>query len=115
MRSPLPPAAAPVIELIGVSTTFPTASGERARAIDNIKAMGAVRDPSNRQRLTAKLLVEATRTGTALPRRHRLPAAARARAEALAAARALERGRRRRAPSRMERWRRCCEQRHSAV
>jgi UbiD family decarboxylase len=48
-------------------------------------AMGAILDPSNRQGLTAKLIVDATRKTTPFPKRHTIPRAAMARAEALIA------------------------------
>ena len=85
MRSALPPAAAPVVELIGRLQDIPDRVGRARAAIGNIKAMDAIRDPSNCQGLTAKLLVDATQghghCAGPLP-----AAAARARAEALLAA-----------------------------
>jgi len=54
-------------------------------------AMGAILDPSNRQGLTAKLIVDATRKTTPFPKRHTIPREATVRAEALLAS--LQRGR----------------------
>jgi 2,5-furandicarboxylate decarboxylase 1 len=54
--------------------------------IDVIRnAMGAILDPSNRQGLTTKVIVDATRKTTPFPRRHTIPQNARTRAVALLA------------------------------
>ncbi len=46
------------------------------------EAMGAILDPSTRAGTTAKMAIDATRPLGAFPRRHTLPAEARARARA---------------------------------